>query len=92
MSLDNTMDSLVAGTVKSVASVIGVIGLVFLVMILAPFIGGVVGWLFAWVFPKSFDTALALLRVDATGFQLGAALGFIGALLRLGSRSSSKES
>lgn len=53
-----------------------------LVLILGPLVGGVLGWVFAAVFDDSFRTLCAILRVEATGFEVGAALGFAGAFLR----------
>lgn len=57
-------------------------GIAVLLLILGPLLGGVFGWLFAAVFDDSFRTLCAILRIEATGFQVGAALGFAGAFLR----------
>ena len=49
---------------------------------IGPLIGGVFGWVFALIFDESFATLQRLLRVDASGFQMGAALGFVAGFLR----------
>ena len=57
-------------------------GVFFIVVIIAPIVGGVGGWIFAWVFKDSFAALQALLHWQATGFEVGAALGFIGSYLK----------
>lgn len=58
------------------------IGVGVVLLILGPLVGGVIGWFFALVFDDSFRVLCAILRVEATGFEMGAALGFAGAFLR----------
>lgn len=50
-----------------------------LLLVVMPVVGGIGGWLFAWVFEDSFNALLRLLRIQVTGFELGAALAFLGA-------------
>ena len=58
------------------------VGIGCLLLILGPLLGGVFGWFFAMVFDDSFRVLCQVLRIEATGFQVGAALGFAGAFLR----------
>lgn len=68
--------------VKAFGTIFLVTGVVFLAIILGTMMGGVAGWVVGLVFN---DTMLALkdfLGTDATNFQVGAALGFVGGFFR----------
>jgi predicted cobalt transporter CbtA len=60
-----------------------IVGAIFLaILIIAPLFGGVVGWIFATVFPESFRVLQRIVAIDATGFEFGAVLGFIAGFFR----------
>lgn len=53
------------------------------IFLFTPIMGAIGGWLFAGLFPESFQVLLDILRVDATGVEVGLALGFVGAFLAI---------
>lgn len=82
--LQDRMEKIAASIRLSVVS----LALLFALTILAPLVGGIGGWIFAFVFDDSFAALMALLRWDASGFEAGAALAFLGAFLKAGARVS----
>ena len=53
-----------------------------LLFLLMPVVGGAAGWVFAIIFEDSFAALQGLLHTDASGFQIGAALGFVASFFR----------
>ena len=66
----------------AIAGIVAVV-LTFLVMVLLmPLLGGICGWLFAIVFDATFAELQGFLGVGASGFEMGAALGFVSSFFR----------
>jgi len=75
--------------IETIVLAFGGVGVLFVLLLFAPFVGGIAGWVFAWIFEDSFKALMRLLHWNATGFEVGAALAFIGAFLKAGARISS---
>ena len=60
--------------------------MLIILLLIAPMFGGFGGWIFAYVFEDSFAALMGLLNWDASGFEAGAALAFIGSFLKAGAR------
>ena len=73
---------MIEGISKVIGGAVGVAVIMFLMLLVYPFFGGVAGWVFAWIFDESFLKLVELLNVEATGWQVGAILGFVGEFFR----------
>lgn len=76
------MNDLAQACLKVVGSALFAGGVLFLLLILAPTFGGIGGWVFSLVFNDTFASLQEFLGTDANGFQIGAALAFVGAFLK----------
>jgi hypothetical protein len=74
----NTKENLMA----ILLAALGIAGLLFVAVILSTLIGGIVGWIIGLVFPYVIATLNTLTGLTLTGFEMGAALGFVGSFFK----------
>lgn len=75
----------------TVVAILGVILLLFIAILASTIIGAIVGAIVGFVFPQVIDTINHVIGLDASGWVIGATLGFVGSFFRTSSMSTSNK-